>query len=42
LEDEEQWDKAFARTQEKLASATREATKQIEEGKSEPMDFNRL
>lgn len=42
LDDEEKWDEAFARTQDKLASITREVTKQIEEGKSEPMDFDRL
>lgn len=42
LEDEEQWDKPFAKTQDKLAYATREAECQIAEGKSEPMDFNRL
>lgn len=42
LDDEERWDKAFVRTQEKLASVTREVTKQMEEGKSEPMDFDRL
>ncbi len=42
LDDEEKWDEAFARTQEKLAYVTREVTKQIAEDKSEPMDFNRL
>ena len=42
LDDEEKWDKALARTEEKLAYVTREVTKKIEEGKSEPMDFNRL
>jgi len=42
LEDEELWDETFARTQDKLAYATREAERQIAEGKSEPMDFNRL
>ena len=42
LDDEEKWDESFARTQEKLAFVTREVTKEIEEGKSEPMDFNRL
>ena len=42
LEDEERWDQAFARTQDKLAYRTREAEHQIAEGKSEPMDFNRL
>lgn len=42
LEDEEKWDEAFARTQEKLTHVTREVTKEIGEGKSEPMDFDRL
>ena len=42
LEDEEKWDEAFTRTQEKLAYVTREASKKIEEGKSEPMDFDKL
>jgi hypothetical protein len=42
LEDEELWDETFARTQDKLAYATHEAERQIAEGKSEPMDFNRL
>jgi hypothetical protein len=41
-DDEEKWDEAFARTQEKLAYVTREVTKKIEEGKAEPMDFDRL
>ena len=42
FDDEEQWDAAFAKTQDKLAYVTREVTKQIAEGKSAPMDFNRL
>ena len=42
LDDEEKWDEAFARTQDKLAYVTREVTKQISEGKSEPMDFDKL
>lgn len=42
LEDEQQWDETFARTQDKLTYATREAEHQIAEGKSEPMDFSRL
>jgi hypothetical protein len=40
LEDEDTWDKAFAKTQENLAYKTRQAEKQIAEGKSEPMSFN--
>ena len=42
LEDEELWDETFTKTQVQLSRVTREAAKQIEEGKSEPMDFNRL
>jgi len=42
LEDEELWDKTFAKTQDQLARAAREAERQIAEGKSEPMDFSRL
>ena len=42
LDDEEKWDAAFSSTQEKLAYVTREVTKKIEEGKSEPMDFDKL
>ena len=42
LEDEDRWDRTFAKTQDKLAYKTRQAEKQIAEGKSEPMDFDRL
>jgi len=42
MDDEAQWDEAFAKTQDKMTYITREAEKQIGEGKSEPMDFNRL
>ena len=42
LEDEQQWDETFSTTQDQLARVTREAELQIAEGKSEPMDFNRL
>ena len=42
LEDEQKWDEAFAKSQDKLAHAAREARKQITEGKSEPMDFDKL
>ncbi|OGO80700.1 MAG: hypothetical protein A3K41_10395 [Chloroflexi bacterium RIFOXYD12_FULL_57_15] len=37
MEDDEKWDETFARTQDKLTYATREAERQIAEGKSEPM-----
>lgn len=42
MADDEKWDAVFSHTQDKLAYATREAARQIAEGKSEPMDFNRL
>jgi hypothetical protein len=42
LEDEEKWDESFANSQDKLINAAREARKQIAEGKSEPMDFDKL
>ena len=42
LEDEELWDETFEKTQDQLARLTRDAEKQIDEGKSEPMDFSRL
>jgi hypothetical protein len=42
LEDEEKWNEAFARTQERLSYVSQEVTKQVAEGKSEPMDFDKL
>ncbi|HEX9385886.1 MAG TPA: hypothetical protein VF918_06165 [Anaerolineales bacterium] len=42
LDDDEKWDEAFAKSQDKLIYAAREARKQIAEGKSEPMDFDKL
>ena len=42
IDDDARWDETFARTQDKLAYAIREAARQIAEGKSEPMDINRL
>ncbi len=42
LEDDEKWDDAFAKSQDKLVYAAREARKQIAEEKSEPMDFDKL
>lgn len=42
LEDDEQWDQAFARSQDKLIQAAREARKQVADGNSEPMDFDKL
>jgi hypothetical protein len=42
LEDEQKWDETFAKSQEKLIYAAREVRKEITEGKSEPMDFDKL
>jgi len=42
LDDDEKWDEAFAKSQDKIIYAAREARKQIVEGKSEPMDFDKL
>jgi lipoate-protein ligase A len=42
LEDEEKWDLSFAKSQDKLITAARATRALIEEGKSEPMDFDRL
>jgi hypothetical protein len=42
LEDDERWDETFAKSQDKLIYAAREARKQIAEGKAEPLDFDKL
>jgi hypothetical protein len=42
LEDEEKWDALFSGSQENLAQATRDAARQIAEGKAQPMDLGRL
>ena len=42
LEDEARWDDDFARSQKGLYKSAQEARRQIAEGESEPMDFNRL
>ena len=42
LRDDERWTESFARTKGKLASAAREARKQIAEGKSSPLDLSKL
>ena len=39
---EQKWEQAFTKTQYKLANAAHLARHQIAEGKSEPMDFDRL
>jgi hypothetical protein len=42
LGDNYKWDEAFAKPQDKLVFAARKARKQIAEGNSEPMDFDKL
>ena len=42
LEDELRWEASFNRTQEQLMAAARQAKQEIAEGKSEPMDLDRL
>jgi erythromycin esterase-like protein len=42
LEDEDQWDVQFAQSEAQLIAAARKARQQIEEGKSQPMDYDRL
>ncbi len=42
LEDEDEWDELFAATQSQLQDFARRAHREIEEGKAEPMDYDRL
>lgn len=42
LEDELRWEASFNNTQEQLMTAARQAKQEIAEGKSEPMDLDRL
>ena len=42
MQDEQQWDSAFQRTQTALIAAARRAKQEIAVGKSEPMDDSRL
>ena len=42
LQDELEWDDLFVRTQDHLIAAARQAKKEIAEGKSKPMDYDRL
>jgi hypothetical protein len=42
MQDEQQWDSAFQRTQKELIAAARRAKQEIAAGKSEPMDYSRL
>lgn len=42
MQDEQQWDKLFKKTQNQLAAAAKLARKEIAAGRAEPMDFNQL
>jgi hypothetical protein len=42
LEDEQRWDSSFQRSQTNLVAAARKAKQKIVEGKSVPMDYDRL
>jgi hypothetical protein len=42
MQDEQQWDNAFQRTQKELIAAAHRAKQEIAAGKSEPMDYSRL
>ena len=42
LKDEARWNSSFAKTQEKLAATARQVRKEIEEGKSMPLDIEEL
>lgn len=42
LRDELQWEDTFKKTQNKLVAAAQLAKKQIEEGYSQPMDYDKL
>jgi hypothetical protein len=42
LEDEAKWESSFQRTRPNLVAAARQAKREIAEGKSVPMDYDRL
>jgi hypothetical protein len=42
LEDEAKWESSFQRTRPNLVAAARKAKQEIAEGKSVPMDYDRL
>jgi hypothetical protein len=42
LEDEVLWDEQFAHSQSQLAAAAQKAQQEVEAGKAEPMDIERL
>ena len=42
MQDEDQWDVLFEKSQDQLISAARQAKKEIAAGQAKPMDFDRL
>lgn len=42
IRDEAEWDKSFAKNQDKLISIAKQARKDSRDGKSEPMDMKKL
>jgi hypothetical protein len=42
LQDEQQWDASFNRTQDNLIAAARGARQKISEGKATPLDYEQL
>lgn len=42
MQDEQEWDKLFKKTQNQLIAAAKQARKEIAEGRSEKMDINQL
>lgn len=42
MQDEDQWDALFEKTQNQLVAAARQAKKEIAAGKAQPMDYEQL
>lgn len=42
MRSEEKWDKLFSETQDQLITAAQKARKEINEGKAQPMSYDRL
>ena len=42
MQDEQQWDNLFKKTQNQLIDAAKQARKEIATGRAEPMNFNQL
>jgi hypothetical protein len=42
MQDENQWDALFAKTQNQLVAAARKAKEEIAAGKAQPMDYEQL